>query len=784
MTATVEAPVPARRRSTRQKGRLDGRLIVGHGMALFLATATASVTLWPVYQSRQFVVVVLGAFIIGTLIALCGTVFRWPGWVVMLATLAGFLLGGVPLAVPDRAINGIWPSGAGISELVAAGALSWKQLVTIVLPVGSYQSLLVPLLILVLVSTVAGLSTALRARVPEYAVLAPIAFFLAGIALGPTSEFTPLLSGVVFFVIVLGWVLWMRHMRTAATRTASGATEERRSRGRAVLSAGAIMTVAVSIGAVAAVALPAASERDVLRARVQQPFNPQDYASPLSEFRSYLQPELADDTLLEVTGLPAEGRLRLATLDSYDGIVYSAGSATTRSASGSFTRLPYRLDQSQVAGEQTTLTVTVEGYTGRWVPGIGQLEQIEFSGATAIARSDSFFYNDNGGSGAVLSGLTRGDSYRSESVTPVPVSGLSTLRPGSAVQPPIGLIPDGLVETLESYVRADSAPGLQLQQALAGLANAGYVSHGLGDDEPVSRSGHGADRITELFTAIPMLGDEEQYAVAAALMARQIGFPARVVVGFAPQIDPEATEPVQITGSDASAWIEVQSNAGNWVTIDPTPAIRDIPAEQPDDPTVVSRPQSVLPPPEIDTPQQRDPVPAERTVDDPVVPVSPVLAFLRAAAVVAGWTLLGLLIVLSPALLVIVAKLRRRRLRRRQATPLARIAGAWHEFVDAATDHQVPMLKNATRLEVAEAVDDLTTNPVPTAEPRADAARVARAVDHAIFAPVIPTTADADALWHCVDDLRRELGVGRTRRERVRALISLRSFSRYAGGTA
>ncbi|MDY7555683.1 transglutaminase domain-containing protein [Cryobacterium sp. 10C3] len=61
------------------------------------------------------------------------------------------------------------------------------------------------------------------------------------------------------------------------------------------------------------------------------------------------------------------------------------------------------------------------------------------------------------------------------------------------------------------------------------------MSHGIGEDEPVSRSGHGLDRISQLFTDEPMLGDAEQYAVAAALLARRLGFPARVVMGFAPR---------------------------------------------------------------------------------------------------------------------------------------------------------------------------------------------------------------------------------------------------------
>jgi len=699
----------------------------------------------------------------------------------MLATLAGFLLVGVPLAVPGRAAFGLWPTGPGLVDLLAASALSWKQLVTIVLPVGSYQTLLVPVLVLVLVSTVAGMSMALRSRIPERAVLAPSLLFLAGIVLGPTAPFSPVLCSIGFFTVVLGWLLWMRRNRRTATRRPAGhATQTRREHGSDLRSLGnavALLVVAVLVGTVAAAAAPVSTERDVLRARVQQPFNPQDYASPLSEFRRYLQPALADETLFEVTGLPREGRLRLATLDSYDGIVYSAGSAQTQSAAGSFTRLPYRLDQSQVEGEQTVLSVTVAGYAGRWVPGIGQLEQIQFSGATALARSDAFFYNDIGGSAAVLTGLTRGDSYRSESVTPSAVTDLSTLRPGSAVQPPVGVVPDGLALALDGYVDADAAPGTQLQQALDGLAGDGYVSHGIGPEEPLSRSGHGADRITQLVTESPMLGDDEQYAVAAALMARQIGFPARVVVGFAPQTDAEVADPVRVTGSDASAWIEVQSSSGAWVSIDPMPAVRDIPANQPDEPAVVTRPQSVIPPPAVDTPQQRDPAPAERTVEEPVAALSPLLAFLLGAAGVLGWTALALLALLSPVLFVIAAKTRRRRLRRTRPTPLARMTGAWHEFADATTDRAIPVPGNATRGELAEAVH------ARDAQLQGRAAALARAVDHAVFAPGTPSEQDATAAWDAVDDLRRGLGAGRTRRQRLRASISLRSFSRYAGIT-
>src|SRR5690606_26838878 len=124
--------------------------------------------------------------------------------------------------------------------------------------------------------------------------------------------------------------------------------------------------------------------------------------------------------------------------------------------------------------------------------------------------------------------------------------------------------------------------------------------HGVGQDEPTSLSGHGMDRITALFTSRPMIGDGEQYAVAAALMARELGFPARVVMGFQPTADPSSSA-VTVSGRDISAWIEVQASDGSWVTVDTTPPLREIPEKELDEPTKVSRPQSVVQPPVEET---------------------------------------------------------------------------------------------------------------------------------------------------------------------------------------
>jgi hypothetical protein len=751
--------------------------VAGSVLGLAVTTAVAAATLWPVYQSTEYILLVAVTFGLGALVALLGAFFRWPSWALLLATIIVYFLAGVPLAIPGLAVGRLFPSVDGLVELLAASALSWKQLVTIVLPVGAYQTLLVPAFIVVLLTTVIGLSVALRAKHGELAVLAPIALFVAGIALGPSSATSPVELGLALFVAVLFWLMWLRwQRRRQAVRLVaqqSRSTIESRSErhlgaARGLIIAAVIIAVAIGAGGAAAIASPASVPRDVVRTRVQQPFDPRDYPSPLSGFRSYLQPEWSSQPLLTVGGLPADGRIRIATLDTYDGVVYSLGSETVTSASGSFTRLPYRLDQDTVSGKRVTLTVTIDGYTGVWVPGDGQLERITFEGGSASARADSFFYNDNSGTGAVLGGLKQGDRYRAESVVTAAVDQVSGLEPGTAALPAIGVVPDGLSQALDRYAKASDPPGLQLQAMLDGLKADGYMSHGIGADEPVSRSGHGADRISELFTDRPMLGDQEQYAVAAALLARQIGFPARVVLGFAPA-SAGGRAPVTVTGSDISAWIEVQMSSGAWVTVDPNPPVRDIPAKLPDEPTVVSRPQSVVPPPVPDTTQQRDLTPPESTKEDPPKPLDPLIAFLLGALAVAGWSVLGLALLVSPFLAIIVAKLRRRRLRTSAAASIDRITGGWREFADTALDFGVDVPPAATRTELAESVGGM--RPLV----------LASVVDKAVFSPAEPSTADADSVWGAVRDLRESLAAGRTRRQRLKALISLRSFGRYAG---
>ena len=749
-------------------------LFVIVNVAMFwVSTVIAATALWPIYRSTAIVILVGCALGVGTIIVVSGAYFRWQSPVVMVATVAAFLLVGVPLAVPAKTQYGVLPTAGGLVDLVTGVALGWKQLLTITLPVADYQALLVPALVLILTTTVVGLSVALRSTRGEIATAFPVLVFLVATAFGPKFPDRPLVTPIALLVAVLLWLVWLRwyRRRTAvnsllAQSTDAASLDRAPDAGvaglRTAVSAAVILAVA-STAAIGAVALvPPAADRTVLRTAIVQPFDPRDYVSPLSAFRSYWQPATVDSTLFQVRGLPEGGRIRLATLDTYNGVVYSVGSSRVTSQSGSFTRVPSTFDQTAVDGTEQELEVTIRGYSGVWLPTTGQFEAVDFTSADAATLRDGFYYNNVSGTAAVVGGLASGDSYMLSAITPrqPAESELATLDPGSASVPNPQDVPDQLTASLEGYTSGVSGAGNRLVAALAGLKADGYISHGIGAGEPASRSGHSADRISQLFTDSRMIGDAEQYAVSAALMAKDLGFPFRVVMGFLPKGE-------QVTGADVSAWIEINTAQFGWVTIDPNPLVRDIPEEIPEESSQIARPQTIVPPPVLepdrfdrqltpDTEQQRTP--------DVNLALQAVLAVLR----VLGWVTIAAAVVLAPFLVIGAAKFRRRKLRRNAPTPIQRISGGWQEFEDAVVDHGLSPEAASTRSEFALAAGGVQS------------AVLAAIADRAIFAPDAPSGIDADNVWRAVDELQASLDDGLTRWQRIKARISLRSLGGYS----
>lgn len=767
-------------RSKEISGKSRGFVLASTCM-LAVTTAIASITLWPTYQNFALVVLIAVTFVGAASIAILGAVYRWSSLTVLLVTIATYFVVGVPVAVPGFAIGGVLPSLAGLRELFVGTATSWKQLVTISAPVGNYGVLLVPPFILILVTVVVSLSLALRSRVNDLAVLGPIVVFVVGILFGPDTATWPFQVTFGLVASILLWLIWNRWYRrresirliperdvTAGEKPVAKVADGGFVGARTLLSAAIILAIAGTSSFAAMRVLPPLNDRVVLRNTIAQPFDARNYPSPLSGFRQYEQAGLHNRTIFSVSGLPVGARIRIATLDSYDGVVYAVGQGSVNSASGAFTRVPTSVDQSSVNGKTVTITIVIAGYNGVWMPTIGKLERVDFIGKNAKTLLGNFYYNRNSDTAAVLGGLSQGEAYSLTTVMPVQPkrSELSTLAPGSIELQPSTSVPDELATALEGYVAGVTGAGNRLVAMLEGLQRDGYVSHGVAAGDPESRSGHSADRITELLTSQRMIGDQEQYAVTAALMARLLGFPARVVFGFDPAA-PTASGPVVVKGSDVSAWIEVDTTEYGWVAIDPTPPIRPIPDAEPKDPAEVAKPQSPVQPqvPTADSLDSQVP-PSSSQDDDPLD--NPILAiFLRVISGI-GWAALVCALLIAPFLTIAIAKWRRRRLRRNAPTPLQQIKGGWEEFEDAVRDHGFEPGPAPTRLEVAQAVGG--TQPFV----------LAAVADRAVFAPGEPDAEQAVQLWTVVDDLRYALDYNLTKWQQLKVLISLRSLGGYS----
>ncbi len=771
----------ASRISNKGSARMSRGFVFVSTLMLAVSTAIASITLWPTYQNIALIVLIIVTFAVAATIAILGAVYRWSSLTMLLVTIGAYFAVGVPVAVPGFAIGGVLPSFGGLRELFVGTATSWKQLVTISAPVGNYGVLLVPSFILILITVVVSLSLAIRSTFGELAVLGPIVVFVVGILFGPDMASWPFQVAFGLVASILLWLIWSRWYRrresirliperevTAGEKPVSKVADGGFVGARTLLSASIILVIAGTSSFAAMRILPPTTDRVVLRNTIAQPFDARNYPSPLSGFRRYEQAALHDRTIFSVSGLPEGARVRIATLDSYDGVVYSVGQGSVNSASGAFTRVPTSVDQSDVTGKTVTITVVIADYDGVWMPTIGKLERVDFIGKSAKALLENFYYNRSSDTAAVLGGLSQGEAYSLTTVLPVQpsVSELSTLEPGSIELQPSTSVPDELATALEGYVAGVTGAGNRLVAMLNGLHRDGYVSHGVAVGDPESRSGHSADRITELLTSQRMIGDQEQYAVTAALMARQLGFPARVVFGFVPEVANSSGLAV-VSGSDVAAWIEVDTTKYGWVAIDPTPPIRPIPEVEPKDPAQVARPQSPVQPP----------VPAAESIDSQVPPSSsqgddplenPMIAMLLRVVVGLGWVVLACALLISPFLTIAIAKWRRRRLRRRAPTPLQQIKGGWEEFEDAVRDHGFDPGPAPTRLEVAQAVGG--TQPFV----------LAAVADRAVFSPGEPDVEQAVQLWTAVDDLRYSLDYNLSKWQRLKVLISLRSLGGYS----
>lgn len=765
----VKAQAKARAR------RSDLKAVAPNYVALALLLALAASVHGAVFGSILGYIAAFGGLLVGAAVAVLVKRLRVGALMSMVVLFLAYMLFGGALALPQTTLYGVLPTLRTIQMLVVGVLGAWKDLLTVQPPAGVFIGpAVVPYLSAVLAAFL-SVTIVLRSSKKLWAVLPAAMLLVIGILWGSQNAPVAREVGIAFAVVSLLWAAWRSQKRRRAE--SRGIVEfvdspRRGGWGRWIASAMMIvLSVALAFGGSI---LQQGQHRTVLRDYVEPPLDLREYHSPISMFRLWNTTE-KDTTLLRVEGLQPGERVRLATLDHYDGTVFQI---VGDSAGAGFRHVGYRFtDEPLTSAQQTTsLSVVIDKYTGNWVPGVGQTRELSFTSERSQDLAENLFYSDRHLSGIDILDLKEGDAYTLLNVVqPQWADAQLQGRAFLSVPPTQDIeVPESIAEAATN-LSGDANPGIEQVRAIENaLHTKGFYSDG---SDGLSLPGHRADRLEKLVTADQMIGDDDQYAPLMALMLRSLGIPSRVVMGFYPEED--AGGSVALTGKDVHVWVEVPFEGAGWVAFDPTPPRDQVPQTEVPKPKPNPRPQVLQPPEPPEEPSEVPPEVVDEPEDEPEAS-NQWWPWVVLGAQVVGGTIL----VLSPWLVLLLVKLIRRRRRRRRGRHDERAAGAWDEVIDRATDLGVAVKADATRREQArridadldgqELADDLTF--MSYTMERTPLMALAERLDSAVFGQGEPDEAVCAEAWDSGKQAIRSIRGRLPWYRRVRAAFSVRSL--------
>ncbi|MBK9726354.1 MAG: transglutaminase domain-containing protein [Actinomycetales bacterium] len=731
---------------------------------LFVITVLALWGFRTSFDSPRFMVVSAVGTLLGIALAHVANALKAHWLVTALLTVVAFFLFGSAVALSRDAIAGVVPDGALLKVLALMPVSGWKDFLTTLPPVdGSGQFLVLPYLI-GLVAGSLGYTWARRTRHVAWPTLVPLVVFVLVILLGTLEPAAALLQGIGLCVLAFLWVALRR--RRSLRIVGTGASR----RSQAAIGAALLaVSAGASAGLVSLFPGPESGDRTVLRNFVTPPFDITQYPSPLVGFRKYTEraaQQLWDKPLLTVTGMPAGSLLRFSVLDSYAGTVWSAGDPASVGGSN-FRRVGSTIapNSEDSTAASSTVTLRVEpAYAAQrdltaWIPSPGSISDISFEGARSRVLADALRYNTSTGQAVVASPLMAGDTVEL-TARPIKTAGEDTLQPGGSPVTDATAYP-AVVASATKWGAKKASTWAAVTAAAEFMRTSGAYSDGTSPSDARYLPGHSAGRLTAFLTdPKQIVGNDEQYAATFALVANQLGMPARVVLGA---VVPEGGT---VRGQDVHAWVEVHDASGEWLAVPSTvfmpdrskrPDINPPPPVADQSAANVPPPNAARPPGAIDSLLETDPssVRVPKTTEAPGFQLP---EWVVTALKVVGYPALAFALIAGA---IALAHALRRRRRRSTGDASRRFAHGWTDVVDRARDLGMTIPAGLTRIEQARVVGY---------------APLAKEADQATFGPGEPDAAQTQEFWTRVGAARKELTKQASMVKRFGRLFSLRSL--------
>jgi transglutaminase-like putative cysteine protease len=278
--------------------------------------------------------------------------------------------------------------------------------------------------------------------------------------------------------------------------------------------------------------------------------------------------EQSDRELFEVRA-SQRSYWRLTSLDRFDGEIWSSSGDFDAADEQLPSNVPPGLNASTI-----TQTVRIKALSAIWAPSA-------FEAASVRRTTDDLRWDPDSGTLIVASSRPTTDGMAYTIVSRSPAFAAAALRaadasadPPSVLERYTGLPADFPALAARSARDVTADADTRYDQAIA-LQDWFRTSFTYSLDSP---AGHGDDALVDFLES--GVGYCEQFAGAFAAMARSLGMPARVAVGFTPGVqDPTAPGRYRVEGRHAHAWPEVHFPGSGWVAFEPTPG-RGIPGAE------------------------------------------------------------------------------------------------------------------------------------------------------------------------------------------------------------
>ncbi|WP_426566787.1 transglutaminase-like domain-containing protein [Angustibacter sp. McL0619] len=703
------------------------------------------------FSGRGYLWPLFAASAAGGALALLGAHRGWSTRLAMSIALVGFLAFVTFGLLHTTLVAGL-PRGQTWTALHTGLVGGWRRLLTTPAPADVTPALLLCPALVAWWSAWGGPWLATRLRSTMLPLLPATVALVVALGLGaPLLRPAPGLA-LGWALLALSYVLVRsNHPDEQVSTQAADAVGSHlvAEQGRAVLGRMAygvpVVLLVVTLGAAAAAALPIAdgSQRYDVRDLVTPPFRVAPEITPLATVQS----QLADKPPRTLFRLSARGstldRVRVAALDTFDGSTWSAADDEFRPA-GSV--LP---DDGLVSGSaETHLTVDVVAPENAFLPQCGRPLRLDASGLGFSARSGTL----------AEAGTTSPGHYQ----LTCRFRPYTTLSAAAAIGSPAPIHdylalptpPRALQQIATQIAQRATSPYDQLLLISTMLKALPY--------DPDAPPGHSYGAVTRMLVhAKPedQNGFAEQHASAFVILARLLGIPARVGVGYL--VDSKALaagRQVQVTTADAHAWGEVPFQGYGWVPFETVDLAR----------TAAPRIRShdVIAAPDTSA----GPAQSRPGADQGTAAGTAGQHGLAATVLHGGITSLLAIAVLTllVAAGVVIEKWRRRMARIRAPTPARQVLGAWSEAKDRLVERGVVPHRSWSPAETTDSA--VTALGAPALAIR----QLVPLVDVALFAPTPPVQATADRAWEIERQLRADLQQGRRPHRKALTLVDPR----------